>query len=108
MDQTKKGFKPPFIRNISQSHQQGKPSQEDKKMTDSLGKRPRKQPIKCWGCEGDNMYKYFPFLGDKVKTMHSIRKRGDNGGHMFFVRMPRIYATLENRQVDYQSHMIEV
>jgi hypothetical protein len=22
--------------------------------------------------------------------------------------MPRIYATLENRQVDYQSHMIEV
>jgi hypothetical protein len=29
MDQRKKGFKPTFIRNISQSNQQGKPSQGD-------------------------------------------------------------------------------
>jgi hypothetical protein len=41
MDQRKKGFKPPFIRNRSQAYQQGKPSQGDHKMEDSLGKRPR-------------------------------------------------------------------
>jgi hypothetical protein len=96
MDQRKKGFKPPFIRNSSQSHQQGNPSQGDKKMTDSLGKRPRQQPIKCWGCEGDHMYKYFPHRGDKMKTMHSIKKEEtiEDVGRS----MPRIYAALDNRQ----------
>jgi hypothetical protein len=106
MDQRKKGFKPPFIRNRSQAYQQGKPSQGDQKMTDSLGKRPRQQPIKCWGCEGDHMYKYCPHRGDKMKTLHSIKQEEtieDVGKSM-----PRIYAALDNRQADYQSHMIEV
>jgi hypothetical protein len=106
MDQRKKGFKPPFIRNRSQAYQQGKPSQGDQKMTESLGKRPRQQPIKCWGCEGDHMYKYCPHRGDKMKTLHSIKQEEtieDMGKSM-----PRIYAALDNRQADYQSHMIEV
>lgn len=38
--------------NRFQSHQQGNPSQGDKKMTNFLGNRPRKKPIKCWGGEG--------------------------------------------------------
>jgi hypothetical protein len=75
-------------------------------MTDPLGKTPRKKPIKCWGCEGDHMYKYFPHRGDKMRTLHSIKKKDivEDVGKI----MPRIYAALENRRVDYHSHMIKV
>jgi len=75
-------------------------------MIDSSWKRPRYQPIKCWGCEGDHMHKDFPHKGDSMRTMHNIQKVGtvDDVGRS----MPRIYTTLENRQEDYQSHMIEV
>jgi hypothetical protein len=106
VDKRKKALKPPFIGNISQAHQQGKAYQGDHKMKDSLGKRPRQQPIKCFGCEGDHMYKDCPRHGDKIRIVHNIKKEEtieDVGGSM-----PRIYATLENRQVDYQSHTIEV
>jgi hypothetical protein len=74
IDQRNKGFKPPFMRNISQSYQQGHPSQGDHKMADSLGKWPRQHHIKCWGCEGDHMYKYFPHRGDKMHIFHSVKK----------------------------------
>ena len=74
MDQRKKLFNTPFIRNSSQAHQPGKPSQGDHKMTNSLGKRPRQQPIKCWRCEGDHMYKYCPRGVDKMKTMDNIKQ----------------------------------
>jgi hypothetical protein len=37
-------------------------------MIESLGKRPRQQPIKCWGCEGDHMYKDCPRRGDKMSV----------------------------------------
>ena len=82
------------------------PSQGDKKLTDSLGMRPRKQPIKCWGCEGDHIYKYCPHQGDNMKTFHSVKKEEtiEDVGKI----MPRIYAALDNRQAYYQSHMIEV
>jgi hypothetical protein len=52
------------------------------------------------------MYKFFPHHGDKMKTMHNIKQDEtvDDVGRI----MPRVYATLDNRQVDYQSHMIEV
>jgi hypothetical protein len=105
MDQRKKGFKPPFIRNSSQAHQKGNPSQGDQKMTKSLGNRSLQQPIKCWECEGNYMYKYFPHQGDKMKTMHNIKQEEtiEVGKSM-----PRIYVTLDNRQANYQSHMIEV
>jgi hypothetical protein len=75
-------------------------------MIDSLGKRPRQHPIKCWGCEGDHMYKDCPHKGDRMRTMHNIQEDDtmDDVGRS----MPRIYAALDNRQVDYQSHMIEV
>jgi hypothetical protein len=106
MDQRKKGFKPPFNRNIFQTYQQWKPSQDDQRMTDSLGKRQRQQRIKCWGCEGGHMYKYFPHKGDTLRNLHNIKQEKK----MEDVRkiMPKIYAALDNREADYQSHMIEV
>jgi hypothetical protein len=41
-----------------------------------------------------------------MNIFHSVKKEDiiEDVGKI----MPRIYATLENRQVDYQSHMIEV
>jgi hypothetical protein len=70
------------------------------------GKMPRKTPMECWGCKGYNMYPYFPHRGDKVRSVHNVQQSEiveDMG-----TRVPRIYATLENRQNDLQSHMIEV
>jgi hypothetical protein len=43
-------------------------------MTESLGKRPRKNPINCWVCEGDHMYKHCPYQGDKMKIVHNVKK----------------------------------
>jgi hypothetical protein len=44
-DQRKKGFNPPFFKNISQVNQQGQSAQNEHKTTNSFGKMPRKQPI---------------------------------------------------------------
>jgi len=95
MDQRKKWFNPPFMRNISQSYQKGKSSQGDKQMTYSLGKGPRKQPIKCLGCEGYHMYIYCPHWRDKIRTLHIIKQEKiveDVGGSI-----PRLYVALDNR-----------
>jgi hypothetical protein len=75
-------------------------------MTESLGKRTRQQPTKCWGCERVHMYKDFPHRGDKMKTLRSIKQ--EDMVEDVRKSMPRIYAALDNRQVDYQFHMIKV
>jgi hypothetical protein len=52
------------------------------------------------------MYKYYPHRGDNMNTFHSIKREEileDVGKNM-----PRIYASLDNRQEEYQYHMIEV
>jgi hypothetical protein len=51
MEQRKKGTKPPFFRN--NSHVQ--PASREPRMTETMGQRPRKPPIQCWGCGGDHM-----------------------------------------------------
>jgi hypothetical protein len=53
MEKMKKGNKPPFFINNSQ----GYPTQNESRMLETLGKGPRQQPMKCWGCEGDHMYR---------------------------------------------------
>jgi hypothetical protein len=50
-EKRKKGSKPPFFKNNSQSNQQGLSTQNEHKSAVSFGKRPRKEPIQCWGCE---------------------------------------------------------
>jgi hypothetical protein len=106
MEQRKKGFKPPFYRNNSQAYQQGQLAQNEPKMIDSFGKRPRQQPIKCWGCEGDHLYRDFPHKGERMRIVHNIQEADtieDMGRSM-----PRIYAALDNKQAEYQYPMIEV
>jgi hypothetical protein len=66
-------------------------------MTYSLRKRLRQQPIKCCGCEGDHMYKYFPHKGDMMRIVHNIQEA--NIVEYMGRSMPRIYETLDNRQV---------
>jgi hypothetical protein len=48
------------------------------------------------------MYKDFSHRKDKVKTMHNIQEA------TIIEYMQRIYATLDDRQAEYQSNMIEV
>jgi hypothetical protein len=52
------------------------------------------------------MYKYCPHKGDRMRTVHNIQEV--NTVEDMGRSMPRIYAALDNRQTNYQSHMIEV
>ena len=52
------------------------------------------------------MYKYCPHKGDRMRIVHNLKEADiveDMGRSV-----PRIYVTLENRQANYQYHMIEV
>jgi hypothetical protein len=95
MEQRKKGFILPFLKNNSQ----GKPTQNEPIMTETLGKLLRKQPIKCWGSEGDHMYRDFPQRGEGVNIVHNVQqvdKFEDMGRSI-----PRTYAALENKQAEF-------
>jgi hypothetical protein len=52
------------------------------------------------------MFRVCPHISDKVRVVHNVQRAetvGDMGRNI-----PRIYATLDNNQTEYQSHMIEV
>jgi hypothetical protein len=102
MEQRKKGTKPPFFINNSQ----GQPTPKEPRMTETMGKRPRKPPIQCWGCGGDHMYRDFPHRGEKVRIVHNVQQ--DETVEDMGRNVPRIYTALDNKQVEFQSHMIEV
>jgi hypothetical protein len=60
------------------------------------GQRPRQPPIHCWGSKGDNMFIYCPHRGEKVRNVHNVQQAEiveDMG-----INVPRIYASLENKQ----------
>jgi hypothetical protein len=48
------------------------------------------------------MYKDFPHRKDRVNTMHNIQE------DTTVKDMGRIYASIDDRQTEYQSNMIEV
>jgi hypothetical protein len=63
-------------------------------------KRPRKTPIQCWGCKGDHNYRDCPHKSDKVRAIHNVQQAKiveDMG-----VSVPSIYASLENKQAEFQ------
>jgi hypothetical protein len=105
-DKRHKGFNPPFLRNNSQEIQQGQSAQNEKKTADYFGKRPRLQPLQCGGCEGNHLYRDFPHKGERMSIFHNIQK-AKTMEYMGGI-MPSIYASLDNKQVQYQSPMIEV
>jgi hypothetical protein len=52
------------------------------------------------------MHRDFPQRGEKVRTVHSVQQAAtveDMGRNV-----PRIYAALDNKQAEFQLHMIEV
>jgi hypothetical protein len=102
MDQRKKGTKTPFFINIPQGH----PSFREPRKVEVGGKLPRIPPMECWGCKENHRYRDFPHRNDKVRVVHNVQKAEivEDMGSI----MPRIYAALDNNQVEYQSHMIEV
>jgi hypothetical protein len=75
-------------------------------MTKTVEKKPRKQSIQCWNCGGDHMCRDYPQRGDKVRTAYSVQQAvivEDLGRNV-----PRIYTALDNKQIEFQSHVIEV
>jgi hypothetical protein len=64
-------------------------------MLETVGKKSWKQPMQCWYCGGNHMYRDFPQRGDKSRTVHIVQnsmKVEDMG-----VNVPSIYTTLDNK-----------
>jgi hypothetical protein len=101
-EQRQKGNKPPFFRNSPQ----GQPVLREPRMAEVGGKRPKQTPMECWGCKGDHRYRDCPHRKDKMRVVHNVQQ--DETVEDMGRRVPRIYAALDNKQVEFQSHMIEV
>ena len=101
-DQRKKGFKPPPFRGSASHLKQGVTSEYKAPKSDGRKKR---QPIECWGCGGDHLQRFCPQQGKSTMAAHNIQEEDtvENAAR----GMPRIYAALDHRQADHQSHMIE-
>jgi hypothetical protein len=72
-DQRKKGFKSPFFKNNSQENKQRKSTQNEHKTVDLFRKIPWKQPVQCWGCEGNHLYRDCLHKEERTRTIHNIQ-----------------------------------
>ena len=52
------------------------------------------------------MFRDCPHRGEKVRTVHNVQQ--DEIVEDMGRNVPRIYASMENKKEEYQSHMIEV
>ena len=66
----------------------------------------RKEPVKCWECNGPHYASIFPNWKKTISNIHTMHEEMNVGD--LARTMPRINATLENRQEDYQTSMVEV
>ena len=101
-EQRQKGNKPSFFRNSPWEQS----SFREPRKVEGSEQVPRPPPMECWGCKGNHRYRDFPHRKDKARTVHVVQQVEtveDMGS-----RMPRIYAALDNKQAEFQSHMIEV
>jgi hypothetical protein len=101
-EQRQKGNRPPFFKNGSGEQS----SFRDPRKVEGSEQMPRPPPMECWGCKGNHRYIDYPHRKDKARTVHTIQKSKtleDMGS-----RMLRIYIALDNKQAEFQSHMIEV
>jgi hypothetical protein len=68
--------------------------------------KPRQMPIQCWGCKEKHKYRDCLHKNGKARVVHNVQQVEiveDMGS-----RIPRIYAALENKKFEFQSHIIEV
>jgi hypothetical protein len=101
-EQRQKGNKPPFFRNSPQGH----PSFREPRMAEVGEQRPRQMPIQCWGYKENHKCIDCPHKNGKARVVHNVQQ--DETVEDMGTRMPRIYATLDNKKDEFQSHMIEV
>jgi hypothetical protein len=75
-------------------------------MVEVGGQRPRKTPIQCWGCQGDHKYRDYPYKNNKMISIHNVHqaKTLEDMGSI----LPMIYASMDIKKSEFQSHMIEV
>src|SRR5882757_6200225 len=66
----------------------------------------RKEPVKCWECNGPHYASVCPNRKKPNNNIHTIQDEMTVGD--FARTMPRINAALENRQAEYQTSMVEV
>jgi hypothetical protein len=52
------------------------------------------------------MYKYCPHRGENVRNFHNVQQ--DETVEDMGRNVPRIYVALDKKQVEFQSHVIEV
>jgi len=68
-------------------------------MTETMETRSRQQPMKCWDCDGNHMFRDCPQRGEKVRTTHNVHKDvtfEEMGGSV-----PIIYVSLDNKQAQF-------
>ena len=66
----------------------------------------RKEPVKCWECNGPHYASFCPNQKKTISNIHNIQEEMTVGE--LARSMPRINASLENRQAKYQNSMVEV
>jgi hypothetical protein len=59
---------------LIRNNPQGQLASREPKMIETWGKKPRKLPIKCWGCGGDHRHRYCPHRGEKVRIVHNVQQ----------------------------------
>ena len=100
------GFKPYNSRN-----QQKQPSQAEKQLARAIEEKPRdpqqnREPLQCWKCGGTHMHRNHPLENESARPSYNIQEVETVG--QVERAVPRIYATLEDRQADRQSTVVEV
>jgi hypothetical protein len=63
-------------------------------------------PIQCWGCQGNHKYIDCPHKNGKMRVVHNVQQ--DETVEDMGSIIPRIYVDLDNKQDEFQSHIIEV
>jgi hypothetical protein len=61
--------------------------------------RPRQRPIQCWFSKENHKYRDCPHKNGKERVVHNVQQTEtveDMGS-----RMPRIYASLDNKKVEF-------
>jgi hypothetical protein len=101
-EQRQKGSKPSFFRNSPW----GQSTLKEPRKVEGIEQMSMPPTMECWGCKGNHRYRDCPHRKDKSRTVHVVQQAEivEDMGR----RMPRIYAALDNKQAEFQSHMIEV